>query len=1168
MKWLARLALLLVILAGTSSANEYVWREAEDATATTFNHSGWYQNGDASFVIDKTLMSPGVPGSTAGDWRAHYAGGSTPAYIEWNNITLAEGGTYTWWVRLAPFTSAYQYSVDGGTAANVDLAQQHEVLNVVEPNINNVHYLGWVKVGEINLAPGTHTLRVTAVAYGGAVFGAVDCMCLVNSSWTPTGALQPPGSSTNPDPTPGPGVWFPLHVADDAFSAQSITDMRDTIAATTGIPAGSKGYVTRVQDHFELSDAPGVPVKFWGLTATHPAYSSTFDQQARFYVKQGINVVRRHPMISEVGEALTNWSAYDRWFKALKDNGIYSDWSVFYPDSVAVSRSFLPTTPSSGFQALLDGAGVTADQLWNELPAGSGSTKKLGGFDNFVQWYQDGEWNWESDLLQHVNPYTGIAYVDDPALAIVEVQNEDCVFWHWPLGDGFCNGTQYPYHHKLLVYMWFQWLQGRYADDAALQAAWGSGWMTGDSVVTFNPGMKIYAAWEMYGTGPFSGAQYKARCGDWIRFLAETQRAEYETRFANVRALGFQGVQLSTGWKAGGPATAAANNWADDAGDAIDHHTYMGGGAGGWYVGTGSVSNQSQLSDPGNYVLALNRQGTSSGGGAPYESVFQVEDKPAVVTEWDESMPTQWRAEISPLFAFYGMGLQGWDGSFNFAGSYPWMETGWPGHSRGPGTWVAETPVYIAQFPALARSVYGDYVQQGAPAAARRMSVDDLFRGVDPLSQDLPDGGYAGSSNMLTPSEVNAIGRVTIKASDSLSSSDSAKVDWTSYWDQTNQVITSTTGQLVWDYADKVVQVKAPETQGVVGWAGGKGVYDLGDIQVSVDANTPFCSLLFTPLDDQPLATSAHILVTALAQDKQMGTVYSSSGDTLTTLGGPPLLLQPVQAAVTVGGSALQSVNVVDIYGVPTGAEVPLAGNTFTINGNYTTVYYEISRAAAGSPTIALSAAALSPSCVQGSSPTDDSFQVWNTGTAPLSYAISDDADWLSVSPAGGSSTDSGDKQTHTVSYSAAGLTPGTYTGHISVADASATNSPQTVTVSLTVQAPSTIALSTAALSPSCVQGSNPADDGFQVWNSGGVPLNYTVSDDANWLSVTPTSGTSADASDKQSHTVSYTASNLTPGTYTGHISVADASATNSPQTITVSLTVQAPPTIALSTRP
>ncbi len=287
MKWFLRVALLLALIAGTTNANEYAWREAENATTDTFNHHSWYQTGDTNFIVDKTLLSPGMPGGVAGDWRAHYASGSTPAYIEWNDINVTEGGSYTWWARVAPMTSAYQYSVDGGAAQSMDLSHQHEVLDVIRggpSDIDNVHYVGWVRVGNINLTPGTHTLRITAVAYSGAVFGAVDCICLVNYPWTPTGALRP-GGATNPDPTPGPSTWFPLHVAEDSFDANSIIDMRDLVASTTGIPAGVNGHVTRVDDHFELSGNPGVPVKFWGICATHPSYTSVFDQQARTYVK-------------------------------------------------------------------------------------------------------------------------------------------------------------------------------------------------------------------------------------------------------------------------------------------------------------------------------------------------------------------------------------------------------------------------------------------------------------------------------------------------------------------------------------------------------------------------------------------------------------------------------------------------------------------------------------------------------------------------------------------------------------------------------------------------------------------------------------------------------------------------------------------------------------------
>ncbi len=399
-------------------------------------------------------------------------------------------------------------------------------------------------------------------------------------------------------------------------------------------------------------------------------------------------------------------------------------------------------------------------------------------------WYQEGEWNWERRALQHVNPYTGLAYKDDPALAIIEVADEDNLFWHTPLSDGFCNGSDYPVHHRLLVYMWYKWLQNKYGTDANLAAAWGAGLRSGDSVESFNPDMKIYAAWEMSAAQPFSGAKDKARCGDWIRFLAEQQRAHYQTRIDNVRSLGYQGLQLTVAWQAGGASAEAANVWTDSVGDIIDRHVYL-GGASSFYVKAENIGNQSQIADPSGGVLAATRVDTGSGG--PYETVWQVEGKPAISTEWDEVVPDQWRAEMAPLYAFYEMGLHDTSGSLNFQSSYPWMETGWPGPVFGPSSWCADTPVYIGQFPALAMAVYRGYIAPGADVADRRMSVDDLFRGIDPLSQDLPDGGYPGSQNMFTPSEVNAIGRVTFKADDALQLVGLQKVDWTPYWDQDEQ---------------------------------------------------------------------------------------------------------------------------------------------------------------------------------------------------------------------------------------------------------------------------------------------------------------------------------------------------------------------------------------------
>ena len=99
-----------------------------------------------------------------------------------------------------------------------------------------------------------------------------------------------------------------------------------------------------------------------------------------------------------------------------------------------------------------------------------------------------------------------------------------------------------------------------------------------------------------------------------------------------------------------------------------------------------------------------------------------------------------------------------------------------------------------------------------------------------------------------------------------------------------------------------------------------------------------------------------------------------------------------------------------------------------------------------------------------------------------------------------------------------------------------------------------TISLSPASLSASTALGSNASSQSFQVRNSGGGTLSYTISDNATWLSCTPTSGTSTGEQD--AITVNYATSVLSAGTYTATITITASGATNSPQTIPVSLTV------------
>ena len=152
------------------------------------------------------------------------------------------------------------------------------------------------------------------------------------------------------------------------------------------------------------------------------------------------------------------------------------------------------------------------------------------------------------------------------------------------------------------------------------------------------------------------------------------------------------------------------------------------------------------------------------------------------------------------------------------------------------------------------------------------------------------------------------------------------------------------TGELVWDYGEERVQVRGPKTQALLGRFEGAST-DLPSVRVS-DVKTPMMSTIFTPLDDQPLASSRHILITAMARDKQTGAKYSDDGTKLITAGTAPLLMEPVQATLKFAGTKPVSITPCDHYGFPvSGKSVPVAADgSFVIDGTYRAYYYELRR--------------------------------------------------------------------------------------------------------------------------------------------------------------------------------------------------------------------------------
>lgn len=217
------------------------------------------------------------------------------------------------------------------------------------------------------------------------------------------------------------------------------------------------------------------------------------------------------------------------------------------------------------------------------------------------------------------------------------------------------------------------------------------------------------------------------------------------------------------------------------------------------------------------------------------------------------------------------------------------------------------------------------------------------------------------------------------------------------------------------------------------------------------------------------------------------------------------------------------------------------------------------------SPTLTRNPSVLSFSAVQnGSSPAAQSLTVTNTGPGTLTWTASSNSAWLTLNNS--SSASGTNLGSVSVRVNPAGLSVGTHSGLITIVGVGAGNSPQMVTVSFDVTAAPTptIGLSATTLSFSAVQGgSNPANKTISVSNSGSGTLNWTATENASWLSLSPASGTGSGTI-----SVAVNTTGLSVGTISTPITIAASGATNTPQTVTVSLTITAaavPPAIGVT---
>ncbi|GIX01765.1 MAG: hypothetical protein KatS3mg112_0702 [Thermogutta sp.] len=231
------------------------------------------------------------------------------------------------------------------------------------------------------------------------------------------------------------------------------TDSITNISEWLDHPAGKHGFIRAENGHF-VTDAGRI--RLWATNLCFEACFPTKEEAerlARRLASLGINCVRMHHMDNHHiwGKSPNKLTIdpemldkLDYLIYQLKLHGIYTNINLH------VSRQF---GPAEGF------------------PAVEGLPNYDKGIDNFEPRMIEYQKKYARDLLTHVNPYTGTAYINEPAIAMVEINNENAAFDEYR--KGAFDHLPEPYAGQLRK-LWNAWLKKKYGSDDALRKAWNA----------------------------------------------------------------------------------------------------------------------------------------------------------------------------------------------------------------------------------------------------------------------------------------------------------------------------------------------------------------------------------------------------------------------------------------------------------------------------------------------------------------------------------------------------------------------------------------------------------------------------------------------------------------------------------------------------------------------
>jgi len=459
-------------------------------------------------------------------------------------------------------------------------------------------------------------------------------------------------------------------------------------------------------------------------------------------------------------------------------------------------------------------------------------------------------------LISHVNPYTHTAYSNEPAIALVEIVNENSLteFWmrNWVRGELAAGKPPVqldltPHYKALLTARYNDWLRKTRTPKqlAALHQMAGVG---ADQPV------------PLLRRGSFSTAP-KARFYAELDFYTEVESAFFrDMRGYLEKDLGVKvpiiGTNDHTFFISGLPLLRSTSAFAVQ-----DAHAY-------WQHPAIYGKRATAMVDDPLHSMVVKLARTAMLG------------KAFTVSEINEPFPNDHESELIPIIASYAA-FQDWDGVF-FYSMEPKLRGAWRAEI-GDYFDIAQDPVKIAELPLGALTFLRHDVQAAKQTIARTYSTADIAESARApaatkpyFTPDFPLGLPLVHGSRIRCLDCAPLGHLVAPQ---------------------NEDLISDTGELRWYAAGEntgFVTTKSTRTEIVTGFTASAARHNGITPHLQTDISNDFATVGLSSLDGKPLSTSDRMLLVTAAAARNSGSAWDSRHAMLEKWGSAPTEIEPV----------------------------------------------------------------------------------------------------------------------------------------------------------------------------------------------------------------------------------------------------------------------------------